>query len=136
VVIHAGREPKSEKGYRCDPHELCSAERLEAVLRSFPDLRVCVPHLGADEFAAYGRLLQRHDNLWLDTTMTLADYFPGPAPVELLSVRPERVMYGTDFPNIPFAWDRELRRIAGLGLSPDQLAGLVGDNARRFFEQA
>ncbi|MCA9624028.1 MAG: amidohydrolase family protein, partial [Myxococcales bacterium] len=48
LVIHAGREPKSP-GYACDPHTLCAAERIDRVLRDYPGLRVCVPHLGADE---------------------------------------------------------------------------------------
>ena len=34
------------------------------------------PHLGADEFEEYKRMTEKNDNLWLDTTMTLADYLP------------------------------------------------------------
>jgi uncharacterized protein len=132
LVIHAGREPKSP-GYRCDPHALCSADRTEAVLRAYPDLRVCVPHLGSDEYDAYARLLERHENLWLDTTMAVAGYFPGPVPWRLVEMRPERVLYGTDFPNVPFAWDREIRRIARHGLAEEILAGVLGGNARDFF---
>ena len=111
VVVHAGREPASP-AYRCDPHAICSVDRVEAVLRSYPRLRLCVPHLGADEYDAYARLIQRYDTLWLDTTMALADYFPGRARHDLITIRPERVLYGTDFPNLPYAWDREIVRIA------------------------
>ncbi len=111
VVVHAGREPASP-AYRCDPYAICSVDRLEAVLRAHPRLRICVPHLGADEYDAYARLIQRYDTLWLDTTMVLADYFPGRARHDLITIRPERVLYGTDFPNIPYAWDREVTRIA------------------------
>lgn len=129
LVIHAGREPKSP-AYRCDPHALCSADHTRALLRAYPKLRVCVPHLGADEYEPYARLLEQHDNLWLDTTMALAGYFPLADPWELLEVRPDRVLYGTDFPSLPFAWDRELRRIAARGLSEAALAAVLGDNAR------
>jgi uncharacterized protein len=132
LVIHAGREPKSP-GYRCDPHLLCSADRTGAVLRSYPKLRVCVPHLGADEFAGYARLLERHENLWLDTTMAVAGYFPAPDPWELVERRPDRIFYGTDFPNLPFAWDRELCRIAARGLPEAALAQVLGENARAFY---
>ena len=52
VVMHVGREPKSE-AYRCDPYRICSAEKLERVLRDFPGLKICVPHLGFDEISAY-----------------------------------------------------------------------------------
>jgi uncharacterized protein len=131
LVIHAGREPKSD-AYKCDTYAMCAAERIERVLRTHPRLRVCVPHLGADEYDAYLALVARYDTLWLDTTMVLADYFPD-RPPSLLHARPDRLMYGTDFPNLPYAWDRELRRIATMGLRPDALEAILGGTAKRFF---
>jgi predicted TIM-barrel fold metal-dependent hydrolase len=130
LVMHAGREPKSP-AYKCDPHLICSAGRIERVLVEFPKLKLCVPHLGADEYGAYQGLLERHDNLWLDTTMMVADYFPFPPPPRLLAVRPDRILFGTDFPNIPYAWDRELRRLAARR-GPD-LERILGANARHLF---
>lgn len=132
VIVHAGREPSSP-GYRCDAHALCSAERVERVLRDHPRLRLCVPHLGADEFHAYERMITRHDNLWLDTTMAVAGFLPGPDPSWMLRVRPDRIMYGTDFPNVPYAWDREIKRIAALGLREDELAQVLGGTATAFY---
>ncbi|MBI3181477.1 MAG: amidohydrolase [Myxococcales bacterium] len=132
LVIHAGREPALPR-YRCDPYQLCSADRIERVLGDHPRLRVCVPHFGADEFSEYGRLLERHDNLYLDTTMTASGYFPVETPGWLFRLRPERVLYGSDFPNLPFAWDRELRAIAGLGLDDQALARILGGTARELF---
>lgn len=132
LVMHAGREPRSP-AYRCDPHELCGAAKLEQVLKKHPGLKICVPHLGADEFEAFGRMLERHENLWLDTTMALADYLPGPKPPPLASLRPDRVMFGTDFPNIPYAWDRELRRLAAMGLEPGVLERVLAENAELLF---
>jgi hypothetical protein len=132
VVLHAGREPAS-RGYKCDVHALCSAERVERVLREHPRLSLSVPHLGADELGAYERLLERYDNLWLDTAMACADYLHFPGWERLLHARPDRVYYGTDFPNLPFAWDREIRRFASLGLGDEHLAMLVGGVASRLF---
>ena len=132
VVIHAGREPKSP-AYRCDPHELCSAARVERVLRNFPNLKLCVPHLGYDEHDEYERLLGRYDHLWLDTAVALARYFEGSLPERLLRARPERVVYGSDFPNIPYAWDRELKHIAALELDEASLSDLLAGNARQLF---
>ncbi|WNG55343.1 amidohydrolase [Archangium gephyra] len=133
LVMHAGREPASPQ-YRCDVHALCSAERVERVLKDHPGLKLCIPHLGADEFDAYERLLERHDNLWLDTTMAVAGYFPIPVPRRLLEVRPERILYGTDFPNLPYAWDRELKQLLALKLGDEVEAGLLGRNALQLFE--
>lgn len=132
VVVHAGREPKSI-AYKVDTHSICSADRVEAVLRAHPTLQLCVPHLGADEYEAYERLLERHDNLWLDTTMTLAEYFPKRPSRSLLTVRSERILYGTDFPNLPYAWDRELRKLDAYGLDEEQTAGVLGANALRLY---
>jgi len=133
LVMHAGREPTSA-GYKCDPHELCHVDRTAAVLRAYPKLRLAIPHLGADELDAYERLLEQHDNLWLDTTMTLAGYFESSERAfRMVEVRPDRIMYGTDFPNIPYAWDRELERIRMRGLAAAALESVVGGTARAFY---
>jgi len=132
LVAHFGREPKSP-AYRCDPHRLCSAARVEALLQGFPELRLCVPHLGADEFEAYRELIEQYENLWLDTTMVLAGYLPGLEPPPLNEFRADRVMYGTDFCNLPFAWDRELRVLAGSGLEQEHLGAILWRNAAEFF---
>jgi len=129
LVVHAGREPASP-AYRCDPYALCHVDRVARVLAAHPRLRLCVPHLGADEFEGYRALLRRHDNLWLDTTMAVAGFFGVDPPADLLRERPDRVLYGTDFPNLPYAWDRELHRLVASGLSDQALENLLGGNAR------
>ena len=132
LVIHAGREPKSP-AYHCDPHKICSVDRVERVLKEFPGLKICVPHLGFDETSDYRGLIEKYENLWLDTTMMLAGYFTHQCPVELSSFRADRVMYGSDFPNIPYSWDRELRKIPELGLSDEKLEWILSKSARMFF---
>lgn len=132
LVMHAGREPRSPQ-YACDPHLLCGAERVERVLLDHPGLKLCVPHLGVDELAEYERLLERHDNLWLDTTMVLADYLPWRVPPRLLAVRPERILYGTDFPNLPYAWDRELKKLLQVDLREEALAMILGGSASQLY---
>ena len=132
LVMHAGREPAS-KAYKCDVYALCGVDRIERVLTAHPKLKLCVPHLGADEFDGYARLLESHDNLWLDTTMIAADYFPLKVPRRLFEVRPDRILYGTDFPNIPYAWDRELKQLLKMKFRDDVEAGIVGGNALRLY---
>lgn len=132
MVIHAGREPGSP-AYACDPYELCSADRVEDIIRSYPGLRLCVPHLGMDEFDAYGTMVEKYDNLWVDTAMALTDYLPLEQLPDIATIREDRIMYGSDFPNIPFAWDRELKVLAGSGLSHELLQKIVRKNAAEFF---
>ncbi len=135
MVIHAGREPRSDDfQYQWDPYEYCSVEKVERVLIDFPKLTLCVPHMGADEFTDYERLLSKYDNIWLDTTMMLADFFPIDYKAPLDSIRPDRVMYGSDFPNIPYGWDLELRSLQAMKLSEDRLRAILHDNAIDFFK--
>jgi uncharacterized protein len=132
MVMHVGREPKS-KAYHCDPYQICSAEKLERVLQNYPRLRICVPHLGFDEISAYRNLIEKYGNLWLDTTMILAQYFPLEDPIRLDGFRIDRIMYGSDFPNIPYSWDRELRWLKASGLRWESLEWILKKSADAFF---
>ena len=132
IVMHVGREPRSA-AYRCDPYDICSAEKLERILKDFPDLKICVPHLGLDEISAYQKLLEKYDKLWLDTTMAVANYFPIKEKIDLGRYRSDRIMYGSDFPNIPYAWDRELKILKMSDISYDTLEKILYKNAANFF---
>ncbi len=134
LIMHVGREPKTpDIPYPVDPYDTCVAGKLEPVLREYPKLRFCVPHLGADEYADYQRMVEQYDNLWLDLAMVLADYLPIPEPPRLGDMRRDRIMYGTDFPNIPYAWDREIKRLHQLGLPGATLESILGGNCLEFF---
>jgi hypothetical protein len=132
VVIHAGREPRSP-AYGIDTHAICDASRVGRALERHPGLRMVVPHLGADEFVEYTALLERHEGLYLDTTMAVAGFFPAAPPAGLVARHASRVLYGTDFPNLPYAWDRELRRLVEEPLSLEQRRAIFSENARRVF---
>jgi uncharacterized protein len=132
LVMHVGREPKSA-AYHCDPHRICASEKLERVLRNYTRLKICVPHLGFDEISAYRNLIEKYDNLWLDTTMMLAEYFPLNDSIKLHGFRVDRVMYGSDFPNIPYAWDRELKWLEASGLPWESLEWILKKSAAAFF---
>lgn len=132
LVIHAGREPKSDH-YLCDPYQLCRADKVASVMKNFPRLRICVPHLGFDESAAYAGLAEKYEGLYLDTAMVITDYFPAHGLPDLASFPSDRVMYGSDFPNIPYEWDRELKVLANSGLAPERLDRILFRNAAQFF---
>lgn len=136
VVIHAGREPRPPPecgALLIDPHTICHVSRVERVLSAFPHLKMSVPHLGADEIDGYAALLRRHENLWLDTTMMLAGYFTTGDLMPYVRSRPDRVMFGTDFPNVPYAWDREARAVARAKLASADVERLLAGNARALF---
>ena len=147
VVIHAGNAPSSPH-YACDVDALCTPAATARALHRHPRTQVIVPHLGTQHVAEYTALLDEHPGLHLDTTMTLGGFVPAgtfehsadafPADLaararDLVTRFPDRILYGSDFPNVPYAWDRELRAIAAWDLPPAPLAAFLAGNARRLF---
>jgi len=147
VVIHAGDAPAFRQA-GCDVHALCTPEALGRALARHPRTTVIVPHLGAARMEEVAALLGEHERLYLDTTMAIAGFLPfGPdrrtdeahAPVVQASAlaivrsHADRILYGSDFPNLPFAWDRELGVLAGAGLEPEALGAILGGTAARLF---
>ncbi|MBF0225824.1 MAG: amidohydrolase [Desulfobacterales bacterium] len=132
IIMHVGREPKSN-AYNCDPYLLCNVKKLERVIKNYPKLKICVPHLGMDEFQQYKALIEKYDNIWLDTAMALTDYLPIKNPVILKNIRTDRIMYGSDFPNIPYAWDHELKLLEKSQFSETAKELVSGKNAVHFF---
>jgi len=134
VLFHTGRSPAS-KGLKCDPMEMCSFKYMETVLKRYPELKICVPHLGMDEIQEYSQLLERYDNLYLDTSMVLSRYF---YTVKddlrvILDKSPLKIMYGSDWPNIPYAYDRELKILKEYQLDKQKLEYILFKNAQKFY---
>jgi hypothetical protein len=48
-------------------------------------------------------------------------------------MRVDRIIFGTDFPNLPYAWDREIRRLIELKLPESALERILGKNAMEFY---
>ena len=135
VVIHAGREP-AIAGYGVDVHQYSGAARVRRALERHPDAIVVIPHMGFDEFEEFERMLADFPNLHLDTTMAISGYFPVGADLEILRRHPDRILYGTDYPNLPYEWDRELKIIRSLKLPAEDEARILGGNAARLFGRA
>jgi len=105
-------------------------------LRAFPGLRVIVPHLGMDEYREYRDLLLSHEGLYLDTAMAVGGYFGNEPPVDELEDISERIVYGSDFPNLPYPYERELEALRSSGLSQAALLRITGENAAALFGRA
>ena len=116
------------------------AARIERVLERHPGLNIVVAHYGTPDTRRYFTLMDEHPRLHLDTTMVFAaDSLVGNErdfDVALLESHAERVLYGTDFPNIPHAYDSERRGIEALALTRGARAAIFHDNAARLIAQA
>jgi len=131
-TFHAGTMP-----YR-DPHTgLAGVARLMA---RFPRLRVCVAHMGAFDTDGFLALTECYPHLYVDTTMTLtarATPYLGNDPAaitdEAIVHYQDRIMFGSDFPLIPYDYEEERGWAEARGLSAAVREKIFFDNAQRFF---
>jgi uncharacterized protein len=68
--------------------------------------------------------------------MTFTDFFARSAPfpaalLPRLAAVGDRILLGSDFPNIPYPYLRQLQGLARLGLGTDWLRAVCHDNAVR-----
>jgi predicted TIM-barrel fold metal-dependent hydrolase len=131
AFVHAGREPSSQ-AYGFDCRGLCGFTPVRRVVERFPDLKLVVPHLGSDQWREFFALMKDAPNLYLDTTMAVSGYLTDDVPTaaDILPVA-DRLLFGTDFPNLPYPWGRELAWLARLGLPDEARDAIAGGNARR-----
>ncbi len=122
VLFHAGHDIGFPDSDRAAPN------RLLAVHRAFPDLKIVASHLGGfrrwEEVAA--NLLGCE--IWLDTSYTIGHIPSGLLREILLGHRPDRLLFGTDSPWTDQAV--EVANIRGLDL-PAALTDLILGGAAR-----
>jgi hypothetical protein len=131
VVTHCGSGPV--------PGRFTGPGPVAALLARHPRLRLVVAHLGMPEYADFLGLAGRHPGLLLDTTMAFTPFIedggaPFP-PAELPRLRDlgDRVLLGTDFPNIPYAYPDALESLEAVGLGSAWLRAVCHDNAAALF---
>lgn len=131
LLVHAGAIP-----WRYVPGD--GIGRIESVLERHPQLTVVVAHYGVPDTARYFELMDRYPALHLDTTMVFAPESPMLAPevASLAATRPERVLYGTDYPNVPHGYSSEYEGLRRLDLGDDALYAIVHGNAERIISRA
>jgi uncharacterized protein len=128
VVVHCGSGPS--------PGRFTGPAPFAEVLARHPRLTAIIAHLGSPEYGAFLDLADRYPRVHLDTTMVFTDFFDqhAPYPAELLprlADLGDRVLLGSDFPNIPYPYLRQLEALGQLGLGPAWLRAVCHDNAVR-----
>jgi len=110
IVVHAGHGP--ERG----PHT--GLDVFGAVLARHPRLTAVLAHAGMPEYDEALALVERYPRVYLDTTMVGVPFTESLMPLpahwtDRLTGIADRVVLGTDFPNIPYTYATQLRAIAG-----------------------
>jgi predicted TIM-barrel fold metal-dependent hydrolase len=133
VLFHAGTAPM----FRDSPH--VGVDSFRSFLDSYPGVRACAAHMGAFETDAFVETVRAHDNAFLDTCFAMStavgDYMEfDPDDVEnaVFEDLAGRIMYGSDYPNIPHAYRDERSHLLDRGLPRETYRDLFARTAERF----
>lgn len=133
VMLHAGTAPMFEDS----PH--VGVERFQSFLDSYPDIRVCAAHMGVYDVEEFLGLAREYDSVFLDTTFAMSsvaekymDFDPSTITDETLIDLSESIMYGSDYPNIPYSYEREREHLLSRDLPSAVHRDLFCDTAKRF----
>jgi predicted TIM-barrel fold metal-dependent hydrolase len=130
VVIHCGSAPV--------PGSHTGPAPIVELLARHPRLRLVIAHLGMPEYGEFLDLAARYPRVMLDTTLAFTPFteavmpFPTAALGRLADLG-DRVLLGTDFPNIPHRYSDALNALEQTGLGTDWLRAVCHDNAARLF---
>jgi uncharacterized protein len=126
VVIHAGSGPV--------PNDNTGPGPVVEVLERHPRLTAVMAHMGAPEYVEFLEMAERFERVHLDTTMAFTDFFEEMAafPVALkprLRDLGDKVLLGSDFPNIPYAYAHQIESLERLDMGDEWLRRVCWENA-------
>ncbi|MDT7554358.1 MAG: uncharacterized protein QOI16_2894 [Pseudonocardiales bacterium] len=118
AIVHCGNGPI--------PGAHTGLDVFGEVLAAHPRLPVVLAHAGMPDFAGALALVHRYERVHLDTTMVGTPFslrmapLPADWPARLVDVA-DRVVLGTDFPNIPYAYAEQVKAIVGWAAADERL---------------
>nr|WP_232541599.1 amidohydrolase family protein [Nocardia bovistercoris] len=130
ALVHCGSGPI--------PGNHTGPEPITELLRRHPRLRLIIAHMGTPEYSEFLDLATEYDGVHLDTTMVWTDFTEADAPYppnerpRLLDLG-DRILFGSDFPNIPYPYGHSLFALERLELGTEWLRGVCYGNAARMF---
>ncbi|AYJ47782.1 amidohydrolase family protein [Rhodococcus sp. P1Y] len=133
VVIHCGSGPTP------GPHT--GPGPIGELLGRFPRLPLIIAHMGMPEYSEFLDLAERYEHVRLDTTMAFTDFsearwpFPSSEMSRLRDLQ-GRILFGSDFPNIPYTYAEALEAVARLDLGDDWVRDVCYSNGAELFTLA
>jgi len=130
IVTHCGSRPI--------PGSFTGADPIAEVLTRHPGLCLVIAHMGMHEYAAHLDLAAAHQRVYLDTTMFATAFTEVFAPFDRallprLADLGDRILFGSDFPSIPYPYATQLAALHDLDLGEDWLRRVLWHNAAALF---
>lgn len=128
VLIHAGSGPA--------PGTFTGPGPVRRLLERFPGLRLVIAHMGLPEYSEFLDMAEEYENVWLDTTMVFTEFterdhpFPADEMDRLIELG-DRIVFGSDYPNIPYPYVTAVNAIIDLDLGDRWARGVLHDNVLR-----
>ncbi len=131
VVIHCGSGPA--------PGEFTGPGPITEVLDRFPSLTLIIAHMGNPDYEAFLDLAAIYPNVYLDTTMVFTNFTEASSPFpprlrnQLLTLG-DKILLGSDFPNIPYCYANQIEALANLELGETWMRKVLYENAARLMK--
>lgn len=126
VELHAGGDVAFAPPVHATP------ARIEKITSMFPDTTFVFAHMGGyDMWDEFSRTVRRHENMYIDTSMTdtVAKLDVATALKIIENVGPDHVLFGSDMP-----WARQcvsIEKVLSFGLSPNENKMIFCQNAEK-----
>lgn len=122
VVVHLGHSVAGNT-------EASELDDLEKVARRWPEARMILAHCAAPAVDEALALLRRCPNVHADLTPVV--FHLAPVQPGSLAGLEDRILFGSDIPNVVVRVEEAVEAVRGLGLSAEHEALVLGGNANR-----
>ena len=110
-----------------------------------PDIKVQVAHFGGFEYKEFLEIVHEYAEIYLDTTMIFIEKNVFDDEIEktlggtedvkiILEENKNKILWGTDFPNIPYDYDKAKDSLLRFDLSKDFYKKVFFENAKKLYQ--
>lgn len=131
VVIHCGHGPHAGRHTGIEP--------IRELVARHPQLVLVIAHAGLPDYAQFAQLAAEHPGVYLDTTMVGTGFMNRIAPLppdypQLAAGLPHKIVFGSDFPNIPYSYSHQIQALEAWGLGPSWMREVLHETPLRLLQ--
>ncbi len=129
ILFHVGTGPVG--------NDYVGYDNFIKVLKRYPDLHANVAHMGGYEYQKFMDLVEEYENLYLDTSFTFfkSEQSGFDVALEQMENNQDKIVYGSDFPNLILPREEEPETLLELGFSDEFYQKLFFDNGMKLIKQ-